>query len=118
MGQEGLPAISYPPGTILAGHVGSVAYGLSTPESDVDTLGVFVAPTREILGLHPERASQQSIVTSAPPTRFHIPRDRKVLQPRIESEPYDPGTVIPVPLHDQHPRRRRTHRVERSVPLL
>jgi len=38
---------------IIEGVVGSTAYGLATPESDVDRLGVFVHPTRSILGLAP-----------------------------------------------------------------
>jgi predicted nucleotidyltransferase len=33
------------------GIVGSHAYGLNTPTSDIDKAGVFVLPTREILGL-------------------------------------------------------------------
>jgi predicted nucleotidyltransferase len=37
---------------ILCGVVGSTAYGLARPGSDVDRLGVFVAPTLEIAGLH------------------------------------------------------------------
>lgn len=36
---------------ILEGTVGSRAYGLSTPESDTDTLGVFIQPTEDLLGL-------------------------------------------------------------------
>lgn len=36
---------------VLEGIAGSQAYGLATPESDVDHLGVFVAPTREFLGV-------------------------------------------------------------------
>jgi hypothetical protein len=36
---------------ILEGIVGSKAYGLDTPESDTDTRGCFVLPTRDILGL-------------------------------------------------------------------
>lgn len=36
---------------MLAGIVGSRAYGLNTEDSDYDRLGIFVAPTEEILGL-------------------------------------------------------------------
>ncbi len=40
------------PGTVLlAGIVGSTAYGLAGPDSDVDRLGVFAAPTLSLLGL-------------------------------------------------------------------
>ncbi|MEV0762654.1 nucleotidyltransferase domain-containing protein [Nocardia sp. NPDC050435] len=38
---------------LLEGVVGSVAYGLDTPQSDVDYLGVYVEPTRSFLGLNP-----------------------------------------------------------------
>lgn len=36
---------------VLEGVVGSHAYGLATPESDVDRLGVFVLPTQAVLSL-------------------------------------------------------------------
>ncbi|WP_280412585.1 nucleotidyltransferase domain-containing protein [Nocardia asiatica] len=38
---------------LLEGVVGSTAYGLNTPESDVDYTGVYVEPTSRFLGLHP-----------------------------------------------------------------
>ncbi|MEV6276368.1 nucleotidyltransferase domain-containing protein [Nocardia sp. NPDC051832] len=38
---------------LLEGVVGSIAYGLDTPASDVDYLGVYVEPTRTFLGLNP-----------------------------------------------------------------
>lgn len=37
---------------ILAGIVGSHAYGLAHDQSDIDRLGVYVSPTDTILGLH------------------------------------------------------------------
>jgi predicted nucleotidyltransferase len=37
--------------TILSGVVGSTAYGLAREGSDVDTLGMFVAPTLQVAGL-------------------------------------------------------------------
>lgn len=37
--------------TLLRGITGSTAYGLATPDSDIDRLGVFVAPTTEVAGL-------------------------------------------------------------------
>lgn len=41
-----------PPGTlILEGIVGSTAYGLAHPDSDIDRLGVYVAPIDTVLGL-------------------------------------------------------------------
>ncbi|WP_194921035.1 nucleotidyltransferase domain-containing protein [Catenulispora rubra] len=59
----------FEPGTVLlSGIVGSTAYGLSGPGSDVDRLGMFAAPTLSLLGLHTPRDSH---VTSAPDVTFH-----------------------------------------------
>ncbi|MFI9508674.1 DNA polymerase beta superfamily protein [Nocardia sp. NPDC052566] len=47
---------------LLEGVVGSVAYGLDTPDSDVDYAGIYAEPTGLLLGLHPpvrERATKQ-----------------------------------------------------------
>lgn len=47
---------------LLEGVVGSTAYGLATPTSDVDYSGIYVEPTRNLLGLHPpsrERATKK-----------------------------------------------------------
>jgi uncharacterized protein len=60
--------INAPPNVLLSGIVGSVAYGLQTPSSDVDRLGVFAAPTEKLVGLHPV---QQSIVSTKPDATFH-----------------------------------------------
>lgn len=57
-----------PPDVLLAGIVGSVAYGLDTEDSDVDRLGVFAARTERLLGLHPV---QQSLVSSKPDATWH-----------------------------------------------
>ncbi|MEU1981294.1 nucleotidyltransferase domain-containing protein [Nocardia sp. NPDC019395] len=38
---------------LLEGVVGSTAYGLAGPTSDIDYAGIFVEPTRNLLGLHP-----------------------------------------------------------------
>lgn len=51
-----------PKNTILCGVVGSTAYGLATPSSDIDYAGIYVEPTRHLLGLHPpsrERATRK-----------------------------------------------------------
>lgn len=40
---------------ILSVVVGSTAYGLATPESDIDLRGVYVAPTQQVLGLFPPK---------------------------------------------------------------
>lgn len=56
------------PNVLLSGIVGSVAYGLATPDSDEDRLGFFAYPTEKLLGIHP---SQDSIVQTAPDVTFH-----------------------------------------------
>ncbi len=43
MAEESRPTV--PPNVMLAGIVGSTAYGLTTPDSDIDIAGVFAAPT-------------------------------------------------------------------------
>lgn len=53
---------------LLSGIVGSTAYGLAGPGSDVDRLGMFAAPTRALLGLH---RPPESHVTTAPDVTFH-----------------------------------------------
>ncbi|MFJ4655352.1 DNA polymerase beta superfamily protein [Nocardia sp. NPDC088792] len=47
---------------LLEGVVGSTAYGLNTPASDLDYAGIYVQPTSSLLGLHPparEHATRQ-----------------------------------------------------------
>lgn len=51
---------------ILAGIVGSTAYGLAGPDSDVDRLGVYAAPTIQFHGLHPPTGKQASVVVTNP----------------------------------------------------
>lgn len=41
------------PQLLLEGVVGSRAYGLARPASDTDYAGIYVEPTRTLLGLHP-----------------------------------------------------------------
>jgi predicted nucleotidyltransferase len=53
---------------LLKGVVGSTAYGLNHENSDVDHLGVFAAPTRQILGLGEVK---ESVVTKDPDTTLH-----------------------------------------------
>ena len=53
---------------LLAGIVGSTAYGLAGPQSDVDRLGIFAAPTIALLGLD---APTQSRVTTRPDVTQH-----------------------------------------------
>ena len=50
------------PGTVLlAGIVGSTAYGLAGPQSDVDRLGVFAVPTISLLGLDTPTLSRVTV---------------------------------------------------------
>lgn len=53
---------------LLSGIVGSTAYGLAGPGSDVDRLGMYAAPTKALLGLH---RPPESHVTAKPDATFH-----------------------------------------------
>lgn len=53
---------------LLSGIVGSTAYGLAKPGSDVDRLGLFAASTAEFHGLHQPTASH---VTTDPDRTLH-----------------------------------------------
>lgn len=53
---------------LLAGVVGSTAYGLNGPDSDVDRLGIFTWPTARFMGLS---APNDSIVTTKPDVTYH-----------------------------------------------
>lgn len=54
--------------TILQGIVGSTAYGLATPSSDVDRMGVFIAPTSQVVSFH---RPKESVVTTKPDITQH-----------------------------------------------
>jgi hypothetical protein len=56
---------------LLSGVVGSTAYGLATPESDVDRLGVFAAPTVLFHGLRPPTGRQATVVRTDPDVTRH-----------------------------------------------
>lgn len=51
---------------LLSGVVGSTAYGLAGPDSDVDRLGVFAAPTVEFHGLHAPVGKAATVVSHDP----------------------------------------------------
>lgn len=53
---------------ILEGTVGSYAYGLNNEDSDKDTLGIYVVPTEEILGI---KKPKESIVKNNPDVTYH-----------------------------------------------
>lgn len=60
------------PGTVLlAGIVGSTAYGLDHAGSDVDRIGTYAAPTEAFHGLHPPLGREASYVTTAPDATYH-----------------------------------------------
>jgi predicted nucleotidyltransferase len=54
--------------TLLSGIVGSTAYGLAGPDSDVDRLGMFALPTIELVGLGEPKLSR---VTTNPDRTWH-----------------------------------------------
>ena len=54
---------------LLSGVVGSTAYGLAHAGSDVDQLGVYAAPTVELLGIN--RPRSESLVTTHPDRTLH-----------------------------------------------
>lgn len=56
---------------LLQGIVGSTAYGLATPGSDVDRMGVFAFPTSRYLGLRLPGPKQLSQVSSNPDVTLH-----------------------------------------------
>ncbi len=51
---------------LLRGIVGSTAYGLAGPDSDVDRLGVYAAPTLDFARLHPLPEREWTIVEHEP----------------------------------------------------
>lgn len=56
---------------LLQGVVGSTAYGLAGPDSDIDRLGVFAAPTTALHGL---AVPAESHVTTKPDSTLHEAR--------------------------------------------
>lgn len=56
---------------VLKGVVGSTAYGLATPESDVDMAGIFAIDTVELFGL---KQPVETHVTKGPDTTMHEAR--------------------------------------------
>jgi predicted nucleotidyltransferase len=63
------PASTPPESTLLlSGIVGSTAYGLAGPGSDVDRLGMFAAPSLMLLGLRPPKDSH---VSTKPDATYH-----------------------------------------------
>jgi uncharacterized protein len=60
---------------LLSGIVGSTAYGLAGPGSDIDRLGIFAAPTADFHGLTPPTCKPyDSHVTTNPDVTYHEAR--------------------------------------------
>lgn len=54
--------------TLLKGIVGSTAYGLAGPDSDIDRLGIFACNTKDLFKLEPPT---QSVVRTNPDVTMH-----------------------------------------------
>jgi predicted nucleotidyltransferase len=55
----------------LLGVLGSTAYGLATASSDQDRIGVYVAPTKKVLGLRAREVVDHTYVSSSPDIAVH-----------------------------------------------
>jgi uncharacterized protein len=56
---------------LLSGVVGSTAYGLAGPDSDIDRLGIYAAPTVQFHGLHPPVLKRATVVQHDPDYTLH-----------------------------------------------
>jgi predicted nucleotidyltransferase len=56
---------------LLQGIVGSTAYGLAGPDSDIDRLGTYAAPTETFHGLRPPVGRSATISHTAPDITHH-----------------------------------------------
>lgn len=56
---------------LLSGVVGSTAYGMARPDSDIDRLGVFAAPTVAFHGLNPPTGKTATIARTDPDSVLH-----------------------------------------------
>nr|WP_296764045.1 nucleotidyltransferase domain-containing protein [Rhodococcus sp. (in: high G+C Gram-positive bacteria)] len=57
--------------TLLQGIVGSTAYGLATPDSDIDRLAVHAEPSNMLMGLYPLPEKRRTIVGTDPDIASH-----------------------------------------------
>ncbi|MDI6100851.1 nucleotidyltransferase domain-containing protein [Actinoplanes sp. NEAU-A12] len=93
-----------PDNVLLAGIVGSTAYGLAGPGSDVDRLGLFATPTVTLHGLD---MPTESVVSSKPDATFHEARKYCALalggNPTVSELMWLPGELYEVrhPLGDE-----------------
>lgn len=65
------------PNPILIGYGGSIAYGTSTPKSDVDIRGIFMNPLSEFIGTRPD--SEQFMPSGSDTTIYSIKKMFKLL---------------------------------------
>lgn len=65
------PERKLPENMLLAGIVGSTAYGLDGPDSDIDRMGVYAAPTVKFHGLQPPVDKRGSIIFKDPDAVYH-----------------------------------------------
>jgi uncharacterized protein len=56
---------------LLEGIVGSTAYGLATPSSDIDTLGIYAEDTINLVDLDAEKYAMKSICVKDPDVTLH-----------------------------------------------
>lgn len=87
---------------LLEGVVGSVAYGLDGPDSDIDRLGVFAAPTSAFHGL---TMPVESHVTTKPDSTLHECRKWAALaikgNPSVSELLWLPEYEVTTPLGEQ-----------------
>lgn len=87
---------------LLQGIVGSTAYGLAGPDSDIDRLGVFAAPTTALHGLS---APAESRVTTKPDSTLHEVRKYAALSlkcnPSVSELMWLPQYDVATPLGEQ-----------------
>lgn len=86
---------------LLRGIVGSTAYGLNRERSDIDRLGVFVAPTIEVAGLnwHPRKESRVGKTEDGDATFHEVGKYLKLAlrcNPTITELLWLPGPLIEV----------------------
>lgn len=83
---------------LLGGVVGSVAYGLDTPQSDRDRLGLFAAPTAALVGLTPV---EESYVTHEP-SDVTVHEARKFVTLAMAANPTITELLWLTDLNDRH----------------
>lgn len=72
---------------LLEGIVGSQAYGLATPESDVDYMGVYMEPQDTFLGLHPVLEKDLTVHKTSPEKDVTYHEVGKFMRLALKSNP-------------------------------